>query len=52
MSSEDSDQIMCRYPATMNGIAKWYKKMFKQLGWMVLANKKGYTDKIECLFNV
>jgi|LauGreSBDMM110SN_4_FD.fasta_scaffold40042_1 predicted ATP-binding protein involved in virulence len=32
--------------ATGHAIKKWYEKMFEQLGWMILADQKGYTDKI------
>ena len=32
--------------ATSHGIQKWYKKVFEELGWMILAQKKGYTEKI------
>jgi hypothetical protein len=32
--------------ATMGGIQHWYVEMFQNLGWMVLANSRGMTDKI------
>lgn len=32
--------------ATMGGIQHWYVEMFEKLGWMVLENSKGMTDKI------
>jgi len=32
--------------ATFHGIHKWFTSLFEQLGWMVLAHKKGYNDKI------
>ena len=32
--------------ATMRGINLWYDHMFEKLGWMVLAQNKGYTDKV------
>ena len=36
----------CKYPATMYGLNKWSEHVFEELGWMVLANKKGYNDKV------
>lgn len=30
---------------------KWHDHLFKHLGWMVLANAKGYTDKINVYKN-
>jgi hypothetical protein len=32
--------------ATYHGIHKWFTAEFEKLGWMVLAQKKGYNDKI------
>lgn len=32
---------------TMKGVQHWYHDEFQKLGWMVLAEAKGYTDKIE-----
>ena len=32
--------------ATYHGIHKWYTAEFERLGWMVLAQNKGYKDKI------
>jgi|MesohylFT_1024984.scaffolds.fasta_scaffold36302_2 hypothetical protein len=34
------------FDATYNGIRMWYKSMFEQLGWMILAKSNGYRDKI------
>ena len=31
---------------TFHGIQHWYKSKFEKLGWMILAQKYGYTDKI------
>ena len=33
-------------PATMHWLNKWFEEMFEKLGWMVLAHKKGYKDKV------
>ena len=37
--------------ATMHGINNWYEKMFEELGWMVLAKHKGFTDKVSTYKN-
>jgi hypothetical protein len=37
--------------ATMQGLSKWYVHVFEELGWMVLAQNKGYTDKIKTYKN-
>jgi len=31
---------------TLPGLTQWYKSMFEQLGWMVLAKKHGVSEKI------
>ena len=36
-----------KYASTMKGIQMWYRALFEKLGWMVLADAKGYNDKIE-----
>jgi hypothetical protein len=42
-----SERNKCKYPSTMFYLNKWYMDMFEQLGWMVLAKKKGMNDKIK-----
>jgi hypothetical protein len=42
---------MCKYPATMHGLNKWFEKMFEELGWMILAKNHGYTDKVNTYKN-
>ena len=32
--------------ATVAGLQHWFTHVFEQLGWMILAHKYGYTDKI------
>lgn len=32
--------------ATFHGIELWYKHKFENLGWMLLAKRDGYTDKV------
>lgn len=34
----------CKNPATMNGLNEWYNHMFKDLGWIVLAKRKGHMN--------
>jgi len=36
---------------TMKGINKWFKSVFEQLGYMVLAKSKGMSDKIQVYIN-
>jgi len=35
------------YPATMHGLNEWTKAEFEKLGWMVLAQKYGNTEKVK-----
>lgn len=37
--------------STFKGIQAWYKSVFEQLGWMILAKDKGMTDKISVYVN-
>ena len=32
--------------ATYHGLNEWYKAKFEKLGWMLLAQKYGMTDKV------
>jgi len=35
----------CAY-ATHQGLSVWYKHLFEELGWMVLAKNRGMSDKV------
>jgi len=35
-----------RLSGTFHGLNKWHKALFEKLGWMVLADAKGYHSKI------
>jgi hypothetical protein len=32
--------------STFDGIICWHKRMFEELGWMVLAKERGMSDKV------
>lgn len=36
---------------TFKGLNRWYKSVFEQLGWMVLAKQYGMTDKVNVYVN-
>ena len=31
---------------TLHGLHEWYEAMFEKLGWMLLANRNGWHDKV------
>ena len=37
----------CAHNTTFDGLQKWYRSSFEQLGWMILALKFGYKDKVQ-----
>ena len=36
---------------TLKGINRWFKSVFEQLGYMVLAKAKGMSDKVQVYIN-
>jgi hypothetical protein len=32
---------------TFSGLNRWFRKLFEELGWMVLAKDMGFNDKIQ-----
>ena len=49
MSSKKHSRTSRRHPrATLHGLNKWYTEEFERAGWMILAYKHGYHDKIKC----
>ena len=34
------------YDTTFHGISKWYSQMFKKIGWIVLSDKKGNSERV------
>jgi len=48
MGKTRKSKMHCEDPATMEWLKGWHQQMFEQLGWMVLANSKGYmNDKVQ-----
>jgi hypothetical protein len=37
----------CAHNPTYHDVRKWYESSFEKLGWMILAQRHGYSDKIE-----
>jgi len=37
----------CAHNPTFDGLQKWYRSSFEQLGWMVLALNFSYNDKVQ-----
>ena len=37
--------------ATLDGLNHWFETMFEKLGWMLLAKKHGYLDKVKAYRN-
>ena len=37
----------CAHNPTFDGLQNWYKSSFEQLGWMILALKFNYKDKVQ-----
>jgi hypothetical protein len=44
---ESKTMKLPKYSSTFYAVTKWHKKMFEKLGWMVLAQAKGDTYKVE-----
>lgn len=40
------DRHLPMYANTMHGLQHWYHREFEKLGWMVIANAKGYDYKV------
>jgi hypothetical protein len=36
----------CAHNPTYHSLRKWYESSFEKLGWMILAQQHGYTDKL------
>jgi hypothetical protein len=36
-----------QHACTFDGVECWFKAKYEELGWMVLANAKGYTFKVK-----
>jgi len=45
MRHRHNDSVKC-VDATFAGLFGWYKRMFEELGWMILAKNYGMMDKV------
>jgi len=39
------------HETTFHALIEWYNQKFEKLGWMLLAKKKGYMDKVHAYLN-
>ena len=47
MSHKKNNSTMKNFSEyTLCGLHQWYEDMFEKLGWMLLAQRNGWTDKI------
>ena len=46
MSRQTRKVKLPKYAMTFQGLQMWHNAMFEKLGWMVLADAKGYDGKI------
>ena len=51
MSTHSHMHLHPEHMSTYHGLHGWVRHSFEHLGWMVLAKKYGYMDKVNCYKN-